>query len=154
MDGVWIAYVSRATDLIAGARRAGRPHVDMERASRARPAPRSGAGGGAEGTVVVAFAALGWWRRRVSRVRFDCHQSRLRHGCRGQCEPDINLVADVFAWTGPSGTRRIISTGSLWLEQSGAPTISADARVIMFYSRHPASADDGRDTDDLFIVER
>ena len=70
------------------------------------------------------------------------------------CEPDINLVADVFAWTGPSGTRRIISAGSLWLERSGVPTISADARVIMFYSRHPASADDGRDTDDVFIVER
>lgn len=78
--------------------------------------------------------------------------------CEGQCGPsesDINLLWDVYVYDG--SVRRTIRASSGerdgWMEGSRGPTLEATGRLLALTSRHPTSAQDEGNDEDLFLVD-
>ncbi len=154
-DGVWIAYVSRATNLLAGRRLSGRAQVYLEHVESGERQLLSATPQGREANGGAGMPSIDAGGRRVV---FEATGTDMGCGTRGRpdCRRDINLLADVFLWDAGAGdvTRVNASTAGLpWLEGAAYPTISRDGRVVAFLSRQPVSEADGRDTFDLFVTQ-
>lgn len=152
-SGEWIAFTSRATDLMGGRRLSGRSHVYLEHVRDGHrhlvsATPEGVEGNGHSGLPSVDAAA--------ARVVFQSTATNLPCGRpRRECAEDINLVSDIFVWARDvrAVARVNVATSTVpWLGASTAPVISADGRVIAFYSCQPVSDADGRGTFDLFVV--
>lgn len=153
-DGQWITFMSRATNLMPGRRLSRRAHIYLEHVSDGRrflvsATPDRAEGNGHSGRPVVDGPA--------TRVVFQSTATNLPCGRpRRECDDDINLVSDIFVWARGSGdlARVNVPTPALrWLGKSVAPVISADGRVIAFFSCQPVNDDDDRGTFDLFVTE-
>jgi hypothetical protein len=123
-------------------------HVADGRRSLVSATPEGVEGNGHSGRPVVDHAA--------TRVVFQSTATNLPCGrSRRECGDDINLVSDIFLWTrATSAVSRVnVPTQGLpWLGVSTAPMVSADGRVVAFFSCQPFSDADDRRTFDLFIT--
>lgn len=155
-DGRWLAYVSRATNLMATQRLSGRPQVYLERLDDGQRWLISVTSQGREANGYAAAPSIDATGRHVV---FHSTATNLGCGTRGlpDCDEDINLLPDVFLWSGPTeGVSRVTmrTAGLPWLEGAGHPAVSPDGRMIAFRSRQPISAADDLVTYDLFIRQR
>lgn len=78
--------------------------------------------------------------------------------CEAQCGPaenDINLLWDVYVYD--RSARRTIRASSDdrdgWMEGGRGPTLEETGRLLALTSRHPRSAHDEGDDEDLFLVD-
>ncbi len=149
-DGRWLAFVSRATNLLPRPTAARGAQVYV-RSLPGGPttllsATRGGSGGNAQ-SMLPAIDARG------TAVAFQSNASDLP--CGDDPAGDINLVSDVFVWRAGHSALECVSRPSgigAWLDASDTPAISGDGRVVAFLSRHPVDDHDGRDTFDVFVV--
>ena len=148
-DGRYIAFVSRATNLVPGD---GNQFPDVflhDVQSRTTTlVSRSVSGGSANGpSRNPAVSTNGNF------VAFQSEASDLT--CGGRCPEgtrDINLVSDVFLFDRTAGATVRLSTGrQSWMEPSAGPSISGTGAVVAFSSRHPVDADDSENDFDLFV---
>jgi Tol biopolymer transport system component len=148
-DGRFVAFVSEADDVDAGARR-GRGQVYLHdrttgstvlvsRTSRGRPAdgPSLRPALSSDGSV-IAFQSIA--------SNLDC-SSRC-----GRDERDSNLLWDVFVHDRTTGRTRQATTGADWLAGGRAPSLDAAGRVLALASMH--AIDDGDETydEDLYVL--
>ncbi len=149
-DGRWLAFVSRAGNMLSHPERGGRAQVYIQRVDGSDRAlvsmTRTGAGGNGTSTAPSIDHS-------GERVTFHSRASNLACVDRRRCQEDVNLVNDVFVWD--RRTRRVQQVSGLgpepWMDPSETPGISGDGRVIAFLSRHPMHEGDGRRTYDLFL---
>jgi TolB protein len=152
-DGRYVAFVSGATNLVAGDRNRS-PDVflaDLKTGS-IELVSRSATGGSANGRS--AAPALSADARFVA---FQSEASDLV--CARRCAPaddDINLLWDVFVLDrrDHSMTRLSADAGGGWMEASVGPALDSAGGVIAFSSRHPRDAADVKNDFDLFVVQR
>lgn len=150
-DGQWIAFVSRAGNMLERRIRSGRPQVYLQRVDGTGRIIVSATPSGAAGHGFSGAPAID---RVGNRIVFQSQASDLGCRTRRECETDANLVHDVFLWDRTTGHVERISGGdrtNQWMDPSELPGISSDGRVVAFLSRHPISETDGRSTFDLFI---
>jgi Tol biopolymer transport system component len=148
-DGRYVAFVSEATNLVAGDRNRSADVFlrDLHTHSLVLIS-RSASGGAANGrSGNPAVSADGRF------VAFQSQASDLV--CARRCPAaveDINLLSDVFLLDRVSGLVSRISAGpGGWAEESAAPQIDAAGDVIAFSSRHPIDERDIKNDFDLFI---
>lgn len=152
-NGLWLAFASRATNLLPHAVKDGDTHVYLRRLPDGPTLLLSAndAGGAANGTSTLPAID-----EEGLRVVFQSTASDLRCAPerRHQCG-DINLVADIFLWQLDGGglTRISAPAGATWLDASLAPVISSDGGTIAFLSKHPVDEEDGRASLDVFIAD-
>jgi len=78
--------------------------------------------------------------------------------CAGKCGPseaDINLLWDVYVYDRP-GRRTIRASGDereAWMENSRGPSLDETGRLLTLTSRHPSSAHDEGNDEDLFLID-
>jgi Tol biopolymer transport system component len=149
-DGRYVAFVSAATNLVAGDRNrsadiflcdtiAGSTAL-VSRNAKGNPA------NGASGLPAISFDG--------SRVAFQSEASDLV--CARQCASvveDINLLPDVFLFDRATAAVARVSgdrTGG-WMAPSVGAAVDAAGRVVTFTSRHPTDATDNRNDFDLFV---
>jgi Tol biopolymer transport system component len=149
-DGRSVAFVSEATDLVAGDKN-GAPDIylhDLD-TSMTSLVSRSAAGGAANGgSTYPAISGTG----RV--IAFQSEASNLV--CSKRCAPadrDINMMGDVFMHDRTTGltTRVSADPESGWMEPSGAPALDATGDVLSFSSRRPLDEQDRGNDFDLFV---
>ena len=148
-DGVHVAFVSEASDLVAkDDNRASDVCLFDSRSGKLSLVSRTGAGRSGNGASsqpkVSADGGL---------VVFESDASDLE--CAKKCAEesrDINLIADVFAFDRALNAVRRVSTGRIsWTEPSVAPAVDGTGGVVVFSSRHPRDGTDDGDDYDLFI---
>jgi Tol biopolymer transport system component len=153
-DGRTMVFVSTATNLARGDRNV-RPDIysydlrtgSVELLSRSL---RGNAGNGA--SVRPAISENGRY------VAFDSSASDLvSNGSGGSTDRDHNLVNDVFLLDRRTGLTSRLSQegpGRPWWEPSAGPAMDANARVVVFSSRHATDEGDVNADFDLFILQR
>lgn len=155
-DGQWIAYVSRQRPASGGRQQPGLAQVYVERIDGGARHTVSVTHHGGEGNGMSTMPAID---ATGASIVFASTATNLGCGTPvgADCDRDINLLADLFLWDRATGTVTRVNavTPELpWLEGGAFPAISHDGRAIAFLSRQPVSADDGRDTFDLFVTRR
>ena len=152
-DGRWIAFVSNATDLVAGDKNElSDVFLHDLHTSKTSLVSRSASGEPANGASSrPAISANGQY------VAFESDASNLV--CSRRCSArdlDINLLFDVFVFDHSSGviTRLSKDPESGWMEPSRSPAIDGRGNVIAFSSRRPTDDRDRRDDFDLFVHRR
>ncbi|MEO8076623.1 MAG: hypothetical protein ABI818_09865, partial [Acidobacteriota bacterium] len=148
-DGHRVAFVSTATNLIAGDRnRSADVFVrDLDRQVTVLIS-RSASGGTANGpSRSPALSADG------KTIAFESEASDLI--CARRCPEgldDLNLLPDVFLFDREAARMTRVSGGpAAWPEESEAPQLDAAGLTIAFTSRHPIDERDVRNDFDLFI---
>jgi len=149
-DGHSIAFVSRASNLVAGDRNKSLDvflyDIDTGAITLVSRSTGGGAAGGA--SLSPAISADG------QLIAFQSDAPDM--ACARDCPPDmddINLLPDVFVFNRVTGAISRVSLGrnAAWMEESGAPAINASGSVVAFSSRHPISARDTSNDYDLFV---
>jgi Tol biopolymer transport system component len=148
-NGKYVAFASRATNLVTGDRNRSLDVFLYEIATGAITAVSRGVNGGTANGASInpAISADG---------RFVLFQSDASDLACTRCAPgteDINLLPDVFVFDRTTGRVTCLSVGAdgAWMEESGAPAVDASGRVIAFTSRHPISTEDTSNDFDLFV---
>jgi hypothetical protein len=143
-DGRYVAFVSGATNLVAGDRNRS-PDVFLAdlKAGSFELVSRSARGGSANGmSIAPALSA------DVRFVAFQSDASDLVCARRcGAADEDINRRDH-------SMTRLSADAAGGWMEASVGPALDSAGDVIAFSSRHPIDAADVKNDFDLFIVQR
>jgi Tol biopolymer transport system component len=149
-DGRFVAFVSQASNLVAGDRNRS-PDVflyDLTAGSItlvSRGVTGRSANGVSGGPSISSDGRL---------VAFHSDASDLT--CTDRCVPaaeDINLLSDVFVFDRLTGVVTRISAGADggWMEESAAPALDATGSIIAFTSKHPTDAQDRGEDFDLFL---
>jgi len=152
-DGSLVAFVSTASDLVAGD---GNQSPDIFVAHVATGAielvsrtPRGTSGNGSSNHP--AISADGRF------VVFQSTASNLicQTRCTGDAE-DINLLPDIFLFDRSTRVTTCISAdGSRsWMEESAGPAIDGTGNTVVFSSRHPIDSADIANDFDLFVWHR
>ena len=149
-DGRFVAFASRATNLVARDRNKSSDVFlyDVETAA-VTLVSRAAAGGTANGaSLTPAISADG----RFVAFQSDASDMACARDCRPASE-DINLLPDVFIFDRLAGQILPVSLGRQgpWMEESAAPAIDASGAVVAFTSRHPISPLDVLNDFDLFV---
>ena len=146
-DGRWIAFISFASNLVAGDTN-GAPDVfvqDRQSGTTTRVSVGPGGAGANGDSELTAISADGRW------VTFDSSASNLVAG-------DTNGQFDVFLHDLQTGTTTRVSVGSGGAEGnggSGSPAISADGRWVAFASNASnLVAGDTNGVTDVFLYHR
>jgi Tol biopolymer transport system component len=152
-DGRFVAFASRATNLVARDRNKSFDVFLYDVEARSVTLVSRAAGGGAANgaSLSPAISADGRF------VAFQSDASDM--ACFRDCQPateDINLLPDVFVFNRITGEIAPVSVGrrGAWMEESGTPAIDASGAVVVFASRHPISAADVSNDFDLFVRSR
>ena len=149
-DGRFVAFASRATNLVARDRNKSSDVFlyDIETGALILVS-RAAAGGPANGaSLTPAISADG----RFVAFQSDASDMACARGCRPASE-DINLLPDVFTFDRVTGQISPVSLGRSgpWMEESAAPAIDGSGAVVAFTSRHPISPLDVLNDFDLFV---
>ena len=148
-DGRWVAFVSSATDLVAGDRNdVSDVYLRDLVTSTTRLVSAAGDRTGDGGSTSPALSYTGRF------VAFQSEASDL--ACREHCRPadqDVNLVSDVFVFDRESRlvARLSVDQDGGWMEPSVRPAIDPSGRMVVFSSRHPIDEHDLGNDSDLFV---
>jgi len=148
-DGRWVAFVSSATDLVAGDRNdVSDVYLRDLVTSTTRLVSAAGDRTGDGGSTSPALSYTGRF------VAFQSEASDLV--CREHCRPadqDVNLVSDVFVFDRESRlvARLSVDQDGGWMEPSVRPAIDPSGRMVVFSSRHPIDEHDLGNDSDLFV---
>jgi Tol biopolymer transport system component len=149
-DGRFVAFASRATNLIPRDRNRSSDVFLYEIETAALTLVSRAAGGGpANGaSLTPAISADG----RFVAFQSDASDMACARDCRPASE-DINLLPDVFIFDRLNGQISPVSLSrhGPWMEESAAPAIDANGTVVAFTSRHPISPLDVLNDFDLFV---
>jgi Tol biopolymer transport system component len=149
-DGRYVAFMSLATNLVAGDRnRASDVFLHDREARRTTLVSRRAGGGVANGAS--AYPVISSAGRHVA-FQSDASDLVCVRACRAAVE-DINLLWDVFMFDRVTGQIARLSDDQLgiWMEPSRGPALDAEGTVIAFSSRHPVDARDRGLDFDLFV---
>jgi len=151
-DGRFVAFVSEASNLTHdGSKRVAQIYLrDMETGATElisrTPAGRPGDAACAR-PVVSGDGSV---------VAYQSMASNLL--CESKCGPsesDINLLWDVYVYD--RSARRTVRAGGDeregWMEGSRGPSLEETGRLLVLTSRHPSSAQDEGNDEDLFLVD-
>jgi Tol biopolymer transport system component len=150
VDGRFVAYESRASNLVANDRNRVADVFLFDRVANSTAlisrTPDGAAANGLSGSP--ALSADGRF------VAFQSDASNLE--CDRRCPAayeDINLLWDVFVLDRENKVIVRVSADPQagWMESSTAPALSATGHVVAFSSRHPIDASDRPDDFDLFV---
>ncbi len=149
-DGRFVAFVSRATNLVARDRNKSSDVFLYDVGTGAVTLVSRAAGGGAANGASLSPAISADGRLIV----FQSDASDM--ACARNCQPgteDINLLPDVFVFNRITGQISPVSVGrhGTWMEESATPVIDASGTVVVFASRHPISPGDVSNDFDLFV---
>ncbi len=152
-DGRFVAFVSRATNLVARDRNKSSDVFLYDVETGALTLVSRAAGGGAANGASLSPAISADGRLVV----FQSDASDM--ACARNCQPgteDINLLPDVFVFDRITGQISPVSVSrdGTWMEESGTPVIDASGAVVVFASRHPISTGDVSNDFDLFVRSR
>ena len=148
-DGRWVAFVSSATDLVAGDRNdVSDVYLRDLVTSTTRLVSAAGDRTGDGGSTSPALSHTGRF------VAFQSEASDLV--CREHCRPadqDVNLVSDVFVFDRDSRlvARLSVDQDGGWMEPSVRPAMDPSGRMVVFSSRHPTDEQDLGNDSDLFV---
>jgi Tol biopolymer transport system component len=146
-DGRWVAFESRASNLVADDSNNTLDVFvhDRQTGTTTRVSVRTGGVQGNDVSVNPAISADGRW------VAFESWADYL-------VEADTNMVGDLFLHDRTTGTTTRVSVGPGGTQAdqpSGAASISADGRVVAFQSAaRNLVADDTNDVVDSFVYDR
>ena len=152
-DGRWVAFVSNATDIVAGdTKDVSNIYLHDLQTSTTTLVSRGVDGAASDGASTrPVLSGSGRF------VVFESEASNLV--CGKPCRPpglDINLLTDVFVFD--RGERSVVRLSSDphsgWMEPSGSAAVDASGRVVVFSSRHPIANDDTGNDFDLYVATR
>jgi Tol biopolymer transport system component len=149
-NGRYVAFVSEASNLVAGDRNRSADvflyDMTSGELSLVSKAARGGAGNGTSRHPSLSYDG------RFVAFESDASDLLCADRCTAETE-DVNLVPDVFLLDRATGAIERISgdANSSWLEESTSPALDGTGTVLAFASRHPTGPLDLTNDFDLFV---